>query len=373
MATPPKPPETPIKTGTGTTSETKGVPASVRASEPAIPNIPTEGKQPDQKQVQQKALEQVMNSGQYDMNDPAQKEQAFVTAKQLSDEMMAGYANFSSEIRKKSGVDILSSMRDEATTSYFKMVNSIGSGQALAEIEKKVDYTSDIDKVVETLRTKKATVAQDVFKRMQEKAEGAPVNYLEAERVINQQEQLLDNQISNLSKVRDSRKQTVLDYAKGIEDDRKKQLENSKSMIEFYDKKVKEAQDAVKEGKADYKWLVDAQQSLQKAQQDYEFKARDMDIKEGELKLKFAETYGQIGDQSGGSTEYIDRVGKKDGEIGGQCGSYTNKQLGIPSLFGDSFEQKKSVTNTTVPTPGSAFVMNTGTEYGHVGIVVKDL
>ena len=127
------------------------------------------------------------------------------------------------------------------------------------------------------------------------------------------------------------------------------------------------------EDNADYKWLVDAQQKLQDAQRDYEFKARDMNIKEGELKLKFAETFGQVGDQTAGKAEYIDKVGKADGENGGQCGSYTNKQLGVPGLFGDSFEQKKSVTNSTVPTPGSAFVMNTGTQYGHVGIVTKVL
>lgn len=333
---------------------------------PALPSIPTSGGSPDKTQVQKQALDQVMNSGKYDMNDPAQKEQAFITAKQLSDEMMAGFSSFSAEARKNSGVDTLTSMRDEATANYFKMVNSIGSGQALAEINKKVDYTSDIDKTIEALKTKKATVAQDVFKRMQENAGGTPVNYLEAERVINSQENLLDSQITNLQKVRDSRKQTVLDYAKNIEDDRTKQLENSKSMIEFYDKKVKEAQDAVKEGKADYKWLVDAQLKLQDAQRDYEFKA-------GELKLKFAETFGQVGDQTAGKAEYIDKVGKADGENGGQCGSYTNKQLGVPGLFGDSFEQKKSVTNSTVPTPGSAFVMNTGTQYGHVGIVTKVL
>lgn len=341
---------------------------------PALPSIPTSGGSQDQANVQKQALDQVMNSGKYDMNDPAQKEQAFITAKQLSDEMMAGFSQFSAEARKNSGVDTLTSMRDEATANYFKMVNSIGSGQALAEINKKVDYTSDIDKTIEALKTKKATVAQDVFKRMQDSAGGTPVNYLEAERVINSQENLLDSQITNLQKVRDSRKQTVLDYAKNIEDDRTKQLENSKSMIEFYDKKVKEAQDAVKEGKADYKWLVDAQQKLQEAQKDYEFKARDMNIKEGELKLKFAETFGQVGDQStSGTAEYIDKVGLTDGQKGGQCGNYTNKQLGVPGLFGDSFDQKKSVTNSTVPTPGSAFVMNTGTAYGHVGIVTKVL
>lgn len=349
-------------------------PAVQTTEDQALKSEPTSSTgTPDQKQVQQKALEQVMGSGQYDMNDPAQKEQAFVTAKQLSDEMIAGFSNFSGEMRKQSGVDVLTEMRDESTASYFKMVNSIGSGQALAEIEKKVDYTSDIDKTIEALKTKKATVAQDVFKRMQEKANGSPVNYLEAERVINSQEQTLDNQINNLQKVRDSRKQTVLDYAKGIEDSRTKSLENAKSMIEFYDKKVKEAQDAVKEGKADYKWLVDTQQKLQDAQRDYEFKARDMNIKEGELKLKFANTFGQVGDGQTQTPQYIDKVGVKDGEKGGQCGRYANNQLGIPSFFQDSFEQKKSRINSSVPTPGSAFIMNTGTSTGHVGIVVQDL
>lgn len=302
------------------------------------------------------------------MTTPQGKEQAFMTAKSLADEMGQARAGMG----QSTGLNTFTQMRDQANADYIKLVNGIGSGQALAEINKKVDYTSDIDKTIQALQTKKATVAQDVFERLQKNAGSTPINYLEAEKIISSQEQNYENQIGNLMKVRDSRKQTVLDYAKNIEDSRTKTLEVAKNMVDFYDKKVTEAQQAVKDGVADYKWLVDAQQKQQEAQRDYDLKARDMNVKEGDLRLKMAESF-KTPDGIVPTGVYQDTVGIPPGGIGGQCGSYVNKQLGTPGLFGDTLASKKNATNTSIPTPGSAFVMNTGSQYGHVGIVKEVL
>lgn len=60
-----------------------------------------------------------------------------------------------------------------------------------------------------------------------------------------------------------------------------------------------------------------------------------------------------------------------------QCGEYVNDVFGFTEdggkIFGDSLESKTKWVTTNTPTPGSAFVMDLGTSYGHVGVVEKVL
>lgn len=61
----------------------------------------------------------------------------------------------------------------------------------------------------------------------------------------------------------------------------------------------------------------------------------------------------------------------EDGEKAGQCGRFVNDALGTPSLFGDTFESKAANINSKTPIAGAAFVMATGSTWGHCGIVER--
>lgn len=62
-------------------------------------------------------------------------------------------------------------------------------------------------------------------------------------------------------------------------------------------------------------------------------------------------------------------VGVNVGEAGGQCGRGANDLLGSPSFFGDSVASKASRINSQKASAGSYVVMDTGTQFGHVGFV----
>jgi len=57
-----------------------------------------------------------------------------------------------------------------------------------------------------------------------------------------------------------------------------------------------------------------------------------------------------------------------NGQTGGECGSFVNDYLGTRT-FGDSYEQKMSNVNSSVPTPGAVAVIKTDESYGHVAVV----
>lgn len=57
-----------------------------------------------------------------------------------------------------------------------------------------------------------------------------------------------------------------------------------------------------------------------------------------------------------------------EGARAGQCGRFVNDVLGA-KIFGDDFEQKRSMINSEIPIPGAAFIMKTDTQWGHIGIV----
>lgn len=56
----------------------------------------------------------------------------------------------------------------------------------------------------------------------------------------------------------------------------------------------------------------------------------------------------------------------------GECGEFVNDIInGAPGLFGDTFQQKMSLKNSTKPTVGGAFIENTGDTTGHVGMIER--
>jgi hypothetical protein len=74
-------------------------------------------------------------------------------------------------------------------------------------------------------------------------------------------------------------------------------------------------------------------------------------------------------DVSGNSISWDIPIGTVCDESRWQCGEMVNDALGIKSLFMDSYEEKKQVTNSSTPVAGGAVVFNTGDTVGHVGLV----
>ena len=61
-------------------------------------------------------------------------------------------------------------------------------------------------------------------------------------------------------------------------------------------------------------------------------------------------------------------IGVQPGQKAGQCGRFANDVLG-GKIFGDSYDQKRSMVNSNSPVVGSAFIMKTDGSYGHVGMI----
>lgn len=106
----------------------------------------------------------------------------------------------------------------------------------------------------------------------------------------------------------------------------------------------------------------------------------ESDLKEAqaqEIRSKISETYRV----SGGDNPNVTRIGDgevyfnvdPDGTVYGQCGELFNNKLGdfYNAHVGNSYASKKAIANSDVPVAGGAFIMNTGSTYGHIGLITK--
>jgi hypothetical protein len=68
---------------------------------------------------------------------------------------------------------------------------------------------------------------------------------------------------------------------------------------------------------------------------------------------------------------YSDRAKDTPYERSKQCGSFVNDQLGLSGdkKIKDTYEEKLATVTSPEPIPGGFFIMNTGTPWGHAGIV----
>lgn len=74
-------------------------------------------------------------------------------------------------------------------------------------------------------------------------------------------------------------------------------------------------------------------------------------------------------------TAFSKVLAESNGSVWGQCWSRVNdylESMGVGRLYKDPIQQKESIINSQIATKGSVAVIDTWSQYGHVGIVVSE-